>query len=64
MKEHKQMFYFETSKILPTIKDADYHGYILAWDDVTWRTVAYYEATDYSYWMQVPKAPSASDRDA
>lgn len=64
MKEHKQMLYFKSSETIPTICDADYHGYILVWDDVTWRTAGYYEAADYPYWMQIPKAPSETDRDA
>lgn len=63
MKLHKQQYYFQTSEVLPTIKDADYHGYILVWDDITWRTVGYYQAIDYSHWMQIPKGPDVADQD-
>ena len=58
-----QMYYFKSSDVLPTVRDADFHGYVLVWDGVTWRDEAFYRAEDYDYWMQKPKAPDRNDAD-
>lgn len=63
MKIHKEMYYFKSSEVLPTVRDADFHGYILVWDDVAWREEEFYRAMDYSHWMQKPKAPDVNDEE-
>lgn len=63
MKVHKQMYYFKSSEVLPTIKDVNFHGHVLVWDGVTWKNEDYYRAMDYSHWMQHPKDPDEKDTD-
>jgi len=77
MKEHKQMFYFETSKVRPTQEDTQWDGHVLAWNNGRWMAVHWLSlklidnkmfddvaAEEYPYWMQMPKAPSPNDRNA
>lgn len=63
MKYHKQMFYFETAKVRPTVEDTDFHGYVWAFDGICWHQLAWWDVDPdhYSHWMQPPKAPDLND---
>lgn len=71
MKEHKQMYYFETAKDRPS-SVADGVN-VLAWNGECWKEVYYKSlwvdtvsnedpADYYTHWMQMPKAPNSDDR--
>lgn len=67
MKEHKQMFYFTITEACPDLHDADKLYQVLAYDGDVWSRVRYTQVTQYSgytHWMQMPKHPSSTDRDA
>lgn len=71
MKEHKQMYYFETKKVRPISTDG---SVVMAWNGECWSNVyfanLYFDdlnnedpADYYTHWMQMPKAPCDDDRD-
>jgi hypothetical protein len=65
MKEHQQMFYFDAANTQPKFEDADKNHKVLAYHvDGFWMEARYTQVHQYSeftHWMQMPKAPSDKD---
>jgi len=68
MKEFKQMYYFETSSVQPTVEDADSRGQVLAFGDGDWTAIQWtslqkpYQVKFYTHWAQMPKSPCEEEQ--